>query len=69
MKDMNGTAAVSMNFIVGSGTTYLGKPPMFDVMYLDPDTMLPVELETYIFDLEYSNKMDQPRWHQYIDYR
>jgi hypothetical protein len=42
---------------------------MFDVIYLDPETMLPVDLETYKFDIEYANKNDQPKWDLYIDYR
>lgn len=69
MRDVNHTSSINMNFIVGSATTFLGKPPMFDVIYLDPDTMLPVELETYIFNLEYANRLDEPRYELYIDYK
>lgn len=31
--------------------------------------MLPVELETYAFDLELANKNDTPKWNLYLDYR
>lgn len=58
-----------MNFIVGSVTTFKGKPPSFDIMYLDPDTMLPVELETYAFDLDTANKNGTTNWNLYIDHR
>jgi hypothetical protein len=44
-----------MNFIVGSATTYKGKPPSFNVMYVDPETMLPIDFETHTFDLEHAN--------------
>lgn len=51
-----------MNFIAGSATTYQGKPQSFNVMHLDPVTMLPVEFETYAFDLDHANKYDEPKW-------
>jgi hypothetical protein len=38
-------------------------------MYLDPETMLPVDLETYVFDLEAANKHDAPSWNLHIDVR
>lgn len=55
MRDINGGKEIGMNFIVGSVTTFQGKPPSYDLIYLDPETMLPVELETYAFDLETAN--------------
>lgn len=51
-----------MNFVVGSGTTYHGKPPSFNMIYLDPETMLPVNYDSYYFDLEHANKYDEPKW-------
>ena len=58
-----------MNFIVGSTTTFIDKNPSFNVIYLDPDTMLPLDYETYAFDLMYSNQHDSPRWFKEFDYR
>lgn len=58
-----------MNFIVGSVTTYKGKPPSFNVMYVDPDTMLPIDFETHIFDLDHANQYDEPKWELKYDYR
>ena len=48
-----------MNYIVGSVTSYIGivddeyfgKLPIFDIMYVDPDTLLPIDLEMSSFDL------------------
>lgn len=53
---------IGVNFIIGSGTTYTGKPPSFNVVYLDPETMLPVIFETYAFDLDHANQYDEPKW-------
>jgi len=49
---------IGMNFIVGSATTFGHKPPSFNVVYLHPDTLLPIEYETYRFDLDHANKFD-----------
>lgn len=69
MSDMQNEHTIGMNFIVGSVTTFQGKSPMFDILYLDPETMLPVELETYAFDLESANQQDSPSWNLHIDVR
>mgnify|MGYP006893281099 CR=1 FL=1 len=31
-------------------------------MYLDPDTMLPINFDTYVFDLDHANQFDEPIW-------
>jgi hypothetical protein len=54
-KDVYMKQSIGMNFIIGSATTYQGKPPSFNVIYLDPDTMLPIDFETYAFDLDHAN--------------
>ena len=61
--------AIGMNYIVGSTTTFIGKNPSFNVIYLDPETMLPLEYETYAFDLTYANQHDDPRWFKEFDYK
>jgi len=60
---------IGMNFIVGSVTTYQGKPPSFNVVYLDAETMLPIDYETHVFDLEHANKFDEPKWDLKYNYR
>jgi hypothetical protein len=59
---------IGFNFILGSGTTYTGKPPSFNIAYLDPVTLIPVQFETIAFDLEHANKFDEPKWDLVIDY-
>jgi hypothetical protein len=29
-------------------------------MYVDPETMLPIDFETHVFDLDNANKYDKP---------
>lgn len=53
---------IGMNFIIGSATTFQGKPPSFNILHIDPVTMLPVDFETIAFDLDHANKFDEPRW-------
>jgi hypothetical protein len=50
--------------LVSSATTYDAKEPSFNVAYVDPDTMLPVEYETWSFDLDHANKYDEPKWYK-----
>ena len=56
-----------MNFIVGSVTTYSWKEPNFNVIYLDPETMLPIDYENYVFDLDLANQFDEPIWNLKFD--
>ena len=58
-----------MNFVVGSVTTYKGKPPSFNVINVDPETLLPIDFETHTFDLDYANKFDFPIWSLKYNYR
>uniref|UniRef100_A0A7S3IPN6 Sphingomyelin phosphodiesterase C-terminal domain-containing protein n=1 Tax=Strombidium inclinatum TaxID=197538 RepID=A0A7S3IPN6_9SPIT len=59
---------IGMNFVMGSVTPYPGKNPNFNVLYVDPETMLPVDLETWTFDLDEANG-GEPQWKKFIDYR
>jgi hypothetical protein len=68
LTDLTWRKPIGMNFVVGSGTTYQGKPPSFNVMYLDPETMLPVDYESYAFELEHANQFDEPRWSRKFNY-
>lgn len=61
-----------MNYIVSSATTYQGKHPSMNIIYLDPETMLPVDYETHYMDLTESNKLadnEKPVWKQKYNYR
>ena len=58
-----------MSFVIGSATTHKGKPPSFNVMYVDPATMLPVDYEVYAFDLDKANSNGLPEWNLKYDYR
>ena len=58
-----------MNFLVNSGSPNGGKDPSFSVMYIDPKTLLPIDSETWMFDLSYANKYDEPKWKRHHDLR
>ena len=64
---------IGVNFIVGSMTPNLlygeSKNPSFNVVYLDPETMLPVDLDVYAFDLEYANNNNRAKWMKSLSYR
>ena len=62
MKDIKDKKPIGLNFIVGSGTTFEGKPPMFSVITADSDTLLPLNFETHALDLVHANKYDEPKW-------
>lgn len=69
MRDLVTKQPTGVNFIVSSATTYQSKPPSFDLVYLDPDTMRPVDYEIYALDLDHANAHDEIRWSRYFDYR
>ena len=52
-----------MGFITGSMTPLfemeVGKNPNFNVLEVDPDTMLPVDQTIYQFDLDHANENDE----------
>lgn len=60
---------IGVNFIVGSATTYKHKPPSYEVVYLDPETLLPVDHETWAMDLDESNLKDTPIWELKYTYK
>ena len=65
-----------MNFVIGSMSPYMGqlekadgKNPSFSVAYIDPDTSLPVDIETYSFDLKLANSSKGPNWRKTHSWR
>ena len=46
-----------------------GKETSFSVLYVDPETMLPVDFETWAFDLDYANKYDRAKWRRKLNWR
>lgn len=62
VRDVRFGQPILTNFIVGSSTPVEKKEPSFSVMHLDPDTMLPVEIQTFAFDLLHANANDDPKW-------
>jgi hypothetical protein len=69
MRDLVTKMPTGINFLASSATPYTDKPPSFDVIYLDPDTMRPVEYEIYAFDLELANEKNVTKWSRYFDYK
>ena len=69
MRDLVTKQPTGINFIVSSATPYENKKPSIDVLYLDPDTMRPVDYEIYALDLDLANEKDEIRWFKYFDYR
>jgi sphingomyelin phosphodiesterase len=67
--DMISKDPIGMNFIVGAVTPYQGKAPSFNVIYIDPDLMIPVDYESWLFDLDKANELDTPIWYRKYNYR
>jgi len=60
-----------MNYLVGSTTPWghTDKKPTFVVMEMDPDTLIPVNLLTYSFDLKHANEFNDPKWSLDYDFK
>mgnify|MGYP007078142972 CR=1 FL=1 len=59
MRDLLDQKPISAAFRGGSVTTYTGKNPSYQVLTLDSATMLPLEMETYKFDILKANADDK----------
>mgnify|MGYP000409560688 FL=1 len=68
-RDLVTKAPTGVNFLASSATPYQYKPPSFDVIYLDPETMRPVDYEIYSLDLDLANKNNEIKWSKFFDYR
>jgi len=60
-----------MNYIIGSTTPWghSTKKPTFVVLEMDPDTLIPVNLNTYSFDIKHANKFNEPKWDLDYDFK
>ena len=72
MSITNPGKAVGLNTIGPSLTPYTEKNPSFSVIEFDAQTMLPVNMKTYYFDLNVANAAagDTPGWtllHDYLE--
>jgi hypothetical protein len=55
---------ISFNSILSPTTTYTGKNPSFSVLEIDEETMLPVNITTYYFNVTKGN-LGHPEWEVY----
>jgi len=67
-----------MNFVIGSTSPLSStspfdlehiKKPTFCVLEMDPDTLIPVNLVTYSFDIKHANKFNDPKWELDYDFK
>ena len=56
-----------LNHVNGSLVTYDANNPMFTTIDIDLETLLPLNIHNYAFDLEHANAQDTsipPHWHE-----
>ena len=58
-----------LNSVVGSLVTYDQSNPMFSVVDLDEETMLPLNIHIHSFDLAKANAEGEPTWEHLLDYK
>ena len=59
----NKSKIIHLNFIAPQLTTYSFKIPSYRIYIIDKETMEIIDYEQYRFDLETSNKEEQPHWY------
>ena len=59
----NKSKIIHLNFIAPQLTTYSFKIPSYRIYIIDKETMEIINYEQYRFDLERSNKEEQPHWY------
>jgi hypothetical protein len=58
---------IALNFVAGSGTTMTDLFPCFTLFTMDAELMIPLEIETYYFDVIKANQ-GNPEWKLLHDY-
>jgi len=56
VKSIEDEKYIGLNFVAGSGTAMVDHFPCFTVFTLDSELMIPLEIETYYFDIIKANK-------------
>jgi hypothetical protein len=68
IRSLSDNKNIGINFIAGSLTTYTNFNPAFTVIELDAEYMLPLNFETYYFNLTEANNGGSPQWEQLHDF-
>lgn len=63
------TKAVNWSWVGGSVVSYQMLYPTFTVVELDKEEMIPLEIESYWFDIDESNKQNKPIWKHYHNFK
>ena len=69
IKSFEGEKNIGLNFIAGSLTPYTNKNPSFTVIEVDEEFMIPVNFETYYFNLTKANSGEQTTWEIFHDFK
>ena len=69
-QNINNTNNIGVNLIAGSVTSYQNMNPSFNVITLDAELMIPINQETYYFNITAAN-LGKPEWkllHDFTQY-
>jgi hypothetical protein len=53
---------IGFNFVDGSITSFIGKFPGFSLITMDEELMIPLNIETYVFNITEVNLTNEPKW-------
>lgn len=62
-RGFNDQSPLQVFWTTGSVTTETGKNPSFRIFELDAETMLPVKIDKYYFNISRANELNEPLWH------
>lgn len=60
---MKDNSPLQVFWTTASVTTENGKNPSFRIFELDAETMLPVKIDKYYFNISRANERNEPLWH------
>lgn len=61
-KSVSDNKNIGVNLIAGSLTSYTNMNPSFLVIEIDEETMLPINSQTYYFNISHANIYNEPLW-------